>query len=185
VPCNGQPEQLSNVLLLLLPSIQRHGIRGRRTEDRTNPQGVGEEGDNSPPPTTGVRATSAAATEVRVRRANSTTATGGQRLQVKAELLDLRVGGHPPLSAAARTALLASPLPVRAHLEAQRPRPVRDHLDSLIVLTTRGTDVPLGLMMNPVMSYLNLLVKVEAGDQLPLFCLLTQDLPPMAWQEPG
>jgi hypothetical protein len=34
-------------------------------------------------------------------------------------------------------------------------------------------------MMNPVMSHLNSLVRVEAGDQLPPFCLLTQDLPPM------
>jgi hypothetical protein len=42
--------------------------------------------------------------------------------------------------------------------------------------------VPLGLMMNPVKSHLNSLVKVEAGDQLPPFCLLTQDLPPM-WLE--
>jgi hypothetical protein len=34
-------------------------------------------------------------------------------------------------------------------------------------------------MMNPVMSHLNLLVRLEAGDQLPPFCLVTQDLPPM------
>jgi hypothetical protein len=94
--------------------------------------------------------------------------------------LDLRIGNHPPLSAAAGAALFASPLPVRAHLEGQRLRPVRDHMDSLIVPTTRGTYVPLGLMMNPVMSHLNSLVKVEAGDQLPLFCQLTQDLPPMS-----
>jgi hypothetical protein len=103
-----------------------------------------------------------------------------QRLQVEEEALDLRVGGHPPLSAAARAALLESPLPVRAYLEAQQPRPVRDDLDSLIVPTTSGTDEPLGLMMNPVMSHLNLLVKVEAGDHLPPFCLLTQDLSPMS-----
>jgi hypothetical protein len=40
--------------------------------------------------------------------------------------------------------------------------------------------VLLGLMMNPMMSRLNLLVKVEAGEQLPPLCLLTQDLPPMS-----
>jgi hypothetical protein len=102
-----------------------------------------------------------------------------QRLQVEAEALDLRVDGHAPLSAAARKVLRASPLPVRDHLDAQRGQPVRDHLDSLIVPTTRGTDVPLGLMMNPVMSYLNSLVKVEARELLPPFCLLTSDLPPM------
>jgi hypothetical protein len=33
--------------------------------------------------------------------------------------------------------------------------------------------------MNPVMSHLNLLVKVEARELLPPFCLLTQDLLPM------
>jgi hypothetical protein len=42
-----------------------------------------------------------------------------------------------------------------------------------------GVDVPLGLMMNLVMSHLNSLVRVEAGDQLPPFYLLTQDLPQM------
>jgi hypothetical protein len=103
-----------------------------------------------------------------------------QRLQVEVEALDLRVDCHTPLSAAARKALMASHLPVRDHLEAQQGRPVRDHLDTLIVPTLRGTDVPLGLMTNPVMSHLNLLVKVEASDQLPPFCLLTQDLPPMS-----
>jgi hypothetical protein len=88
-----------------------------------------------------------------------------QRLQMEAEALDLRVDGHAPLSAAARKALMASPLLVRDHLDAQRGRPVRDHLDSLIVPTTRGpshANMPLGLMMNPVMSHLNSLVKVEA-----------------------
>jgi hypothetical protein len=40
--------------------------------------------------------------------------------------------------------------------------------------------VPLGLMMNPVMNHLNLLVQVEAREQLPRFCLLTQDLPPIS-----
>jgi hypothetical protein len=40
--------------------------------------------------------------------------------------------------------------------------------------------MPLGLMMNPEMSHLNLLVKVEARDQVPPFRLLTQDLPPMS-----
>jgi hypothetical protein len=104
-----------------------------------------------------------------------------QRQQVEAEALDLRVSGHPPLSAAARAALLASPLRVRAHLEAQQLPSVRDHMDSLIVPTMTGADVPLELMMNPVMSHLNLLVRVEARDQLPPFCLLTtQDLPPMS-----
>jgi hypothetical protein len=40
--------------------------------------------------------------------------------------------------------------------------------------------VPLELMMNPVQSHLNSLVRVEAGVQLPRFCLVTQDLPPMS-----
>jgi hypothetical protein len=91
-----------------------------------------------------------------------------QRLQVEAEALDLRVDGLPLLSAAARTALIASPLPVQDHLDAQRGRPVRDHLDTLIVPTTRGTDVPLGLMMNPVMSHLNSLFKVVTGNSFPV-----------------
>jgi hypothetical protein len=35
------------------------------------------------------------------------------------------------------------------------------------------------LMLNPVQSHLNSLVNVEAGVQLPPFCLVTQDLPSM------
>jgi hypothetical protein len=35
-------------------------------------------------------------------------------------------------------------------------------------------------MLNPVESHLNSLVKVEAGAQLPPFCLVTQDLPSMS-----
>jgi hypothetical protein len=35
-------------------------------------------------------------------------------------------------------------------------------------------------MMNPVRSHLDSLVKVEAGEMIPYFCLLTQDLPPMS-----
>jgi hypothetical protein len=98
-----------------------------------------------------------------------------ERLHVESEALDLRVSCHPPLS---KTAPLSIPLPVRVLLEARQPQPVRDHLDSLIVPTTTSVDVPLGLMMSPVMSHLNSLVRVEAGDQLPPFCLVTQDLPP-------
>jgi hypothetical protein len=45
---------------------------------------------------------------------------------------------------------------------------------------TTCVDVPLGLMINPVESHLNLLVQVEAGVQLPPFCLVTQDLPSMS-----
>jgi hypothetical protein len=48
------------------------------------------------------------------------------------------------------------------------------------VLKTTCTSVPLGLMINPVQSHLNSLVKVEAGAQLPPFCLVTQDLPSMS-----
>jgi hypothetical protein len=35
-------------------------------------------------------------------------------------------------------------------------------------------------MMNPVESHLNSLVRVEVGAQLPPFCLVTPDLPPMS-----
>jgi hypothetical protein len=42
-----------------------------------------------------------------------------QRLQVEAEAMDLRVDGHLLLSAPARKALMALPLPVQDHLEAQ------------------------------------------------------------------
>jgi hypothetical protein len=69
------------------------------------------------------------------------------------------------------------PRPVQK--DALWPRPVRDHLDSLIVPMTTCVDVPLGLMLNPVESHLNSLVQVEAGVQLPPFCLDTQDLPSM------
>jgi hypothetical protein len=66
------------------------------------------------------------------------------------------------------------------------PRPVRDHLDSLIVLpkTTSTSAPPLSLMLNPVQSHLNSLVNVEAGVQLPPFCLVTQDLPSMTLNLP-
>jgi hypothetical protein len=97
-----------------------------------------------------------------------------QRLQVEAEALDLRADSHALLSAADRKALMASPLSVRDHLDAQQGRPVSDHP------TTRGTTLLLGLMMNPVMSHLNSLVKLEAGELLPPFCLLTHNLPPMS-----
>jgi hypothetical protein len=98
-------------------------------------------------------------------------------LHVESEALDLRVISSLLLP---KTAPPACPPPVRILLEAQQPQPVRDHLDSLIVPTTTGVEVPLGLMMNPVESHLNSLVRVEAGAQLPPFCLVTQDLPPMS-----
>jgi hypothetical protein len=84
----------------------------------------------------------------------------------------------------------ALPPPIRGVLLEERPRPVqkdalwprpvRDHLDSFIVPTTTCVDMPLGLMLNPVESHLNSLVQVEAGVQLPPFCLVTQDLPSMS-----
>jgi hypothetical protein len=98
-------------------------------------------------------------------------------LHVKSEALDLRVSSS---LLQPNTAPLACPPPVRVLLEARQPRPVRDHLDFLIVPMTTGVEVPLGLMMNPVKSHLNLLVRVEARAQLPPFCLVTQDLPPMS-----
>jgi hypothetical protein len=62
------------------------------------------------------------------------------------------------------------------------PRPVRDHLDSLIVLPkATSTSAP---PLNPVQSHLNSLVNVEAGVQLPPFCLVTQDLPSMTLNLP-
>jgi hypothetical protein len=66
------------------------------------------------------------------------------------------------------------------------PRPVRDHLDSLIVLpkTTSMSAPPLSLMFNPVQSHLNSLVNMEAGVQLPPFCLVTQDLLSMSLNLP-
>jgi hypothetical protein len=39
-------------------------------------------------------------------------------------------------------------------------------------------------MLNPVQSHLNSLVNVEAGVQLPPFCLVTQDLPSMTLSLP-
>jgi hypothetical protein len=88
------------------------------------------------------------------------------RLQVESEALDLRMDISPHLRMSSspllpKTALPAGPPPVRVLLE-ERPRPVRDHLDSLIILTT-GVEKPLGLMLNPVQSHLNSLVKAEAG----------------------
>jgi hypothetical protein len=73
----------------------------------------------------------------------------------------------------------APPPPIRGVLLEERPRPVQDHLDSFIVPMTTCVDVPLSLMINPVESHLNSLVQVEAGVQLPPFCLVTQDLPSM------
>jgi hypothetical protein len=66
------------------------------------------------------------------------------------------------------------------------PQPVRDHLDSLIVLpkTTSTSAPPLSLIFNPVQSHLNSLVKVEAGVQLPPFCQVTQDLLSMSLNLP-
>jgi hypothetical protein len=45
---------------------------------------------------------------------------------------------------------------------------------------TTCVDVLLGLRINPVENHLNSLVQVEAGVQLPPFCLVTQDLPSMS-----
>jgi hypothetical protein len=81
------------------------------------------------------------------------------RLHVESEALDLRMSSSPLLP---KTAPPAGLPPVRVLLEA-RPRPVQDHLDSLIIPTTTGVEILLGLMTNPVRSHLNLLVKVEAG----------------------
>jgi hypothetical protein len=105
-------------------------------------------------------------------------------LHVESEALDLRMSSSPHLRMSSspllpKTAPPAGPPPVRVLLEA-RPQPVPDHLDSLIIPTTTGVEILLGLMMNPVGSHLNLLVKVKAGAQLPPFCLVTQDLPPMS-----
>jgi hypothetical protein len=105
------------------------------------------------------------------------------RLQVESEALDLRMDISPHLRMSSspllpKTAPPAGPLPVRVLLE-ERPRPVRDHLDSLIIPTT-GVDTPLGLMLNPIQSHLKSLVQAEAGAQLPPFCLVSQDLPPMS-----
>jgi hypothetical protein len=98
------------------------------------------------------------------------------RLQVKSEALDLRMDISPHLRMSSSPLLPKMAPPVRV-LE-ERPRPVRDHLDSLIIPTT-GVETPLGLMLNPIQSHLNSLVQAEAGAQLPPFCLVTHDLPPM------
>jgi hypothetical protein len=94
------------------------------------------------------------------------------RLQVESEALDLRVSSSLLLP---KRGPPAGPQPVRVLLEARQPRP-----DSLIIPTARGVEVLLVLMMNPMQSLLNSLVRVEAGAQLPPFCLVTQDLPPMS-----
>jgi hypothetical protein len=103
-----------------------------------------------------------------------------ERLQVESEALDLRMEVSPHRKTSSSINIQkdkTAPLPpIRVLLEEQ-PRPVPDHLDSLIVPTTTCVDVPLGLMINPVESQLNSLVQVEAGVQLPPFCLVTQDLP--------
>jgi hypothetical protein len=99
-------------------------------------------------------------------------------LQAKSEALDLRMDISPNPRMSSSPLLPKMVPPVRVILE-QRPRPVRDHLDSLIIPTT-GVETPLGLMLNPIQSHLNSLAQAEAGAQLPPFCLVTQDLPPMS-----
>jgi hypothetical protein len=79
------------------------------------------------------------------------------RLQVELEALDLRmdISLHLRMSSSPllpKTAPPAGPPPVRVLLE-ERPPPVRDHLDSLIILTT-GVETPLGLMLKLVQSHL-------------------------------
>jgi hypothetical protein len=168
-----------------------HGIGGRGSEDGTNPRRTGEEGYNPTPPLLGVRATSPAATEERGQRpslrlrqeVDELNVYNMDRLHVELEALDLRMDISPHLRMSSfpllpKTEPPVGPPPVRVLLEAQ-PRLVRDHLDSLIIPTT-GVETPLGLMLNPVKSHLNSLVQVEAGAQLPPFCLVTQDLPPMS-----
>jgi hypothetical protein len=102
-----------------------------------------------------------------------------EHLQVESEALDLRmeISPHQRTSSSPISSKTAPPPPVQVLLEKQ-PRPVRDHLDSLIIPTT-GAAAPLGLMLNPIQSHLNSLVQVEAGAQLPPFCLVTQDLTSM------
>jgi hypothetical protein len=128
-----------------------------------------------------------------------------ESLQAESEALDLRtevplhrsaVSVHRRMSSSLyiedKTAL---PPPIQgvildtrsplAQRDAIWPRPVRDHLDSLIVPKKTSTSAPpLGLIFNPVQSHLNSLVKVEAGVQLPPFCLVTQDLPSMSLSRP-
>jgi hypothetical protein len=102
-----------------------------------------------------------------------------ERLQVESEALDLRMDISPHQRMSSSLLLpKTAPLPVRVLLE-ERPRPVQDHLDSLIIPMT-GAAAPLGLMLNLIQSHLNSLVQVEAGALLPPFCLVTQDLPPMS-----
>jgi hypothetical protein len=128
-----------------------------------------------------------------------------ESLQAESEALDLRtevplhrsaVSVHQRMSSSLyiedKTALLPpiqgvileARLPP-AHRDALWPQPVRDYLDSLIVPKTTSTSAPpLGLMFNPMQSHLISLVKVEAGVQLPPFCLVTQDLPSMSLSRP-
>jgi hypothetical protein len=107
-----------------------------------------------------------------------------ERPQVESEALDLRM--EVPLHGKTSSSIhiqedkMAPPPPIRGVLLEEQPRPVQDHLNSLIVSMTTCVDVPLGLMTNPVESHLNSLVQVEAGVQLPPFCLVTQDLPSMS-----
>jgi hypothetical protein len=66
--------------------------------------------------------------------------------------------------------------------EAERCNPDQSEIIWTLfdMLMMAGVNVPLGLMMNPVESHLNSLVRVEARAQLPPFCLVTQDFPPMS-----
>jgi hypothetical protein len=66
------------------------------------------------------------------------------------------------------------------------PRPDRSHLDSLAVTprTTSTSAPPLSFTMNPIRSHLDSLVNVETGVQLPPFCLVMQDLPPLTLNLP-
>jgi hypothetical protein len=91
-----------------------------------------------------------------------------ERLQVESEALDLRMDLSPhQRTSSSLISSKTAPPPVQVLLE-KRPRTVRDHLDFLIILTT-GAAAPLGLMLNPIQSHLNLLVQVESGAQLPPF----------------
>ena len=64
--------------------------------------------------------------------------------------------------------------------------PARSHLDSLVVTprTTSTSAPPLAFTMNPIMSHLDTMVNIETGVQLPPFCLLTRDLPPLTLNLP-
>jgi hypothetical protein len=90
-----------------------------------------------------------------------------ERLQVESEALDLMMEISP-------------------HQKKQLPdfvqdSAVRDHLDPLIIPTKRVLRHHFAgcLILNPIQSHLNSLVQVDAGAQLPPFCLVTQDLPSM------